>query len=272
MKEKILAFLKSVDEDYLEFISTLSSRKINPFNNSKERATFNEYWYPRKYVSSVTGNNINIFYNIQEVDFTKFSWNFMKKYTTDEELSSLMKIIDELNESVTDDDMQYRIKRLRIHTFYALAYVGSPFFNIACQKLCVEGMFDAMKRLNEYLNSRVKIISTTYDSVSFIGEIDFVALKKYLGLEFKVRTAMKMIQFRNVGMYKTPEGVWITKKITGTRYDDIKIQVLECLKDKEDFGKAILLVNKAELPMMMKKEYIRDVIAAREAANVTSRS
>lgn len=267
LKEKIKRFLETEDEDYFSFIRTLTERKANPFANTINSKDFEDFWYPRKYMSKVTGRNCNIFFNTTEIDFTKFSWSFLKLYTKDDELIKVMNAISELNDELTDNHQQFRIKRLRIHLFTTMNYVGSPFFDVEVYKKCLEGMYASMKKLNEYLADKVQIISTTYDSVMFIGVVDYDDIRKYVApADFKVRNFEMVIHFRNILATKM-KGEWRLKKITGTNYDDLKTNVVELLKELK-FGDAIMLLNKSDLNEKTKPQYIKDVVLCKKECQV----
>jgi archaellum component FlaF (FlaF/FlaG flagellin family) len=262
MKQKIIEFLNTKDDDYFSFIKTLSTKKINPFANADARGKYHEMWYPRKYISQTTGQNCNIFFDVNEIDFTRFSWNFIPQFSQDKELLDLISVINQLNEEIKDDELQYRIKRLRINIFLSMSYVGSPYFDIAVYKKVSEAMYNAMAKLNKYLNHKVKIISTTYDSVMFQGNVDYTDVMKTLEpCKFKTRHYDKIIHFRNIISYSSGD-VWVVKKITGTNYDDVKVQVVDCLKTLK-FTDAIMLLNRTDLNEKSKSGYIKDIVIAR---------
>lgn len=265
MKKKILEFIKKEDEDYFSFLRTLTDRKSNPFANSDKKAGWIEYWYPRRYMSSVTGRNCNIFLDVKEIDFTKFSWNFLKMYTSDDQLKKIIDVIDELNAELTDKHEQFRIKRLRINLFTTLNYVGSPFFDVGVYKKCVGSMYEAMEKLNKHLETQVKIISTTYDSVAFLGNVDYAEIRKIVApADFKVREYEMLIHFRNLLATKMKGGEWRTKKVTGTSFDKVKERVVEILKDT-NFPEAIMVLNKSDLNPTTKSKYIKDLVSCRNS-------
>lgn len=264
MKNKIIEFLNTESEDYLDLIKQIAGNKSDPFLNSELKKGYVEEWYPRKYISKVTGRNCNILFNVKEVDFTKFSWTFLRLFTRDQNLIDIMNIIDEINEENKDPHVQFRIKRMRINIFIYMNYVSSPFFNSDVYKKCCEEMYIAMKKLNDYLDKKVRIISTTYDSVMFIGQPDYQELKELVKpAQFKIREYDQIIHFRNLLASKIKNGDWLIKKTTATSYDEIKIKIIDLLKES-NFTEAIMLLNKSDMGINIKPKYIKDIIAVRE--------
>lgn len=249
MKKKILDFIKSDNQNYLDFVRDLFPKNFSEILENKN--DYKDEWYPKKYFSTgvIKGP-------LFEVDFNGFSFNHIDRYSNDKRVLDLVKILKELENPDADERYKYRLKKIKIALFLNLGYTLSPLFDLNTYIQIQKAMYKAMERLHNYLKDKVEILMISYDSICFRGEIDFEDLKKFILPDtIKIRKYDNIIKFENLVAYQFSDTKkWNIKYTTATCYDEIKEKIIELLKT-EKYEEILNIINNSEASNRKKREW-----------------